>query len=456
MCVSASVLDPTLLPPSPIVPNVDVIIIGAGVAGLAAAKNLVEGGARVAVLEARDRIGGRILTHHQAGLEVPVELGAEFLHGEAEETREVARQAAIAVNDMGGRRVQAANGRLRPMDDFDRKIRQVLGRLDSQADADRSFEEAVRRLRLPAGSRKLATRFIEGFHGADPAQVSEKFLAGSADDEEAIRIARVVGGYDGIVNELAETVRANLWLTHLVTRVRWREGRVEVESRSSSGRRRPAFRARALIITVPWGVLTASPGQKGHIEFDPELSIVDRYRERLTMGSVVRVGLQFDEPIWTSSRSADGLGRKSLREMTFIQSLSMIPFPTWWTAYPGEAPLLIAWSGGPQTAAMRGKSKRRVVQSAITSLERLTGLARTTIQRHLVGSFYHDWLSDPFARGAYSYACVGGSQASAVLARPVQHTVFIAGEHASSGRNGTVDGAIASGQRAAEQVLGVL
>ena len=135
------------------------------------------------VLEARDRIGGRILTLHEPGLVVPVESGAEFVHAEAAETRDVARQAAIGITDIGGRRVESRNGRLRWMDDFERKLNRVLSRLDADADPDRSFAQALRTIALPPEAKTLSTRFVEGFHGADPALVSERFLAVSADDD---------------------------------------------------------------------------------------------------------------------------------------------------------------------------------------------------------------------------------------------------------------------------------
>lgn len=409
--------------------------------------------ARVVVLEARDRIGGRLHTLHEPGLPVPLELGAEFVHAEAEETREIARQADIAVTDLAARRMQSRNGRLRPMLDFERKLRQVMTRLEVDADPDRSFAEALRHLRLSPETKRLATRFVEGFHGADTALVNERFLAGSADDEEAQRIARVNGGYDGIVDALASSVKQNIQLSRVVMRVRWKAGRVDVESKFPSGRRAPDIRARAVIVAVPWGVLTAPAGQKGRIEFEPALGVVELNSSRLTMGGVRRVIFQFDEPFWLSPRFARKHRTKHLRSMTFIQSLSRIPFPVWWTTYPVEAPVLVAWSGGPHAWTMAGRSRKEILTTAMTSLAGMTGMTRATLERHVVNAFTHDWLSDPFCRGAYSYARVGGAQTSTVLARPIRQTVFIAGEHASSGRNGTVDGAIASGQRAAAQVM---
>ena len=99
--------------------DVDVVIVGAGVAGLAAARKLHEEGARIAILEARDRIGGRILTVRDERTPVPIELGAEFVHGTAEEVVELAREARLVICDIHGERWRATRGKLTPMDEDD-------------------------------------------------------------------------------------------------------------------------------------------------------------------------------------------------------------------------------------------------------------------------------------------------------------------------------------------------
>ena len=91
--------------------SLDAVIVGAGAAGLAAARVLRESGVEFAVLEARERIGGRIFTRHDSSLPVPIELGAEFVHGVAPELREIARDAALAIVDNDGQQWQS-NGRV--------------------------------------------------------------------------------------------------------------------------------------------------------------------------------------------------------------------------------------------------------------------------------------------------------------------------------------------------------
>jgi monoamine oxidase len=432
----------------------DVIVIGAGVAGLSAARQLIAHGIDVVVLEARSRLGGRIWTHHDPRLTVPVELGAEFLHAEAEEIRAIARQANLSVVDVGGRRWRAELGRIRPMNDYAERLQRVLGALDENREQDRSFAEALRRMRrISAEDRRLALRFVEGYQAADANVISEQFLAGSADDPDALRIARLGGGYDGLVRAIASTVAPHVHRERAVTRVSWSPGDVQVESRSSSGSSRPAVAARAAVVTVPLGVLMARPGSTGSMEFEPAVPAITRAASQLAMGGATRVVLRFDEPFWTSSRFSARHGGRSLHQVQFLQALSDISFPVWWSAYPIEAPLLVGWTGGPKAWQLSEGSRETIVDAAIASLATILGLARSSVRRRVRGAFTHNWITDPFARGAYSYAAVGGSGASAQLARPVQQTLFFAGEHTSAGRNGTVDGAIASGRRAADQVV---
>ncbi len=408
----------------------------------------------VTILEARARIGGRVWTLHDPDLAVPIEQGAEFLHGDATETREVARDASLGVIDIAGQRFNATRHRLHRFDDFEERFNRVMKRLDEGRQPDRSFADAIARMPgISQADRRLAVWFVEGYHGADPSRLSARSLAGGDDDPRQMRIARVIGGYDGVVRELASSVVRSIRLGHVVQRIRWSAGEVVVESVSPSGGTLPAISARAVIVTAPLGVLNAPPGASARIEFDPPLESKHRAVRMLAMGHAVRVTLRLDEPIWMSKRFASRHGEGRFDTMAFVFAKSPAVFPTWWTRYPLEAPVLTGWCGGPAAWALSQEPRDSIVDSATRSLATLFGMTRPAIARHIRATFMHDWNTDPYSRGAYSYVQVGGSDAATVLARPVQKTVFHAGEHVSSGRNGTVDGAIASGLRAAEQVL---
>jgi monoamine oxidase len=129
-------------------------------------------------------------------------------------------------------------------------------------------------------------------------------------------------------------------------------------------------------------------------------------------------------------------------------------FPTWWTSNPLPYPILTGWAAGPNAGAHTGRSKDEIIQSAMQSLARIMGVAEAELRVQLTGSFMHDWQADPFARGAYSYAAVGGMDAAQTLAAPITDTLYFAGEATNGdGYNGTVHGAIATGLRAAKELL---
>jgi monoamine oxidase len=435
-----------------------VAIIGAGAAGLAAAQRLHTNGVDVVVLEARDRIGGRVWTIHAPSLSVPIELGAEFLHGDTPELEAIAREAKLATVDVAGRRWASTNGRLRLADDFWERLDRVMRRLDEHREPDRSFADAITRMR--GGSRvdrQLAVQYVEGFHAADPARVSERSLAEGGSPREDVRerrIGRVLRGYAAVLDALAAPVLDRVQLGAVVTEIRWRGGRVEIASRNHSGEALPIVTARAAVVTVPLGVLQAAPGEVGGIAFDPPLPDKQRAAALLVMGGVVRVALQFDHPFWTDERFAKHVGDDRLDTLSFLHSRARVPFPVWWTPYPVRAPLLVGWRGGPATVEMAKWARDETISAAIESLAVLLDMTRGAVRRHVVAAYTHDWINDPFARGAYSYVAVGGMNASARLSRPVDGTLYVAGEHADrEGRNGTVHGAIASGWDAADRLL---
>lgn len=129
-------------------------------------------------------------------------------------------------------------------------------------------------------------------------------------------------------------------------------------------------------------------------------------------------------------------------------------FPTWWTMLPQEAPVLTAWAAGPRAEALSrydsGERKRR----ALGVLAEIFEMEFERLEKLVDEAFTHDWQSDPFSRGAYSYFLVGGAEAARKLAKPIAGTLFFAGEATDfSGHNGTVHGALASGTRAAKEVL---
>jgi monoamine oxidase len=410
---------------------------------------------RVLVLEARDRIGGRVYTQRDARSILPIELGAEFLHGDAPEVREIADAAGLTEVEISGVRWTAAHGRFTRTDDYWTRLDRVLGQADPKREPDRPLSALL--AERPGGhrfaeDRTLAREFVEGFHAAEVDRISERAIAeggNPAAEPESQRMARIITGYDAVPNWLASPVAARIHLGSVARAVEWSPGRVTVHT---GGAREGVVRARAAVVTVPVSLLHAGTRGRGAIRFTPEVDAIREAAAGVAMGQVQRVGVLLDSPLveLLSDRR-----RRELQDATFFMA-RRVDVPVWWTSFPVRSGLVVGWSGGPAAIAL-ARAPREIAPRAIASLADTMGLDRRTLRRHVVATFHHDWCADPFARGAYSYALVGGSNAAATLSRPVRHTLFFAGEATDAeGRTGTVHGAIATGHRAAAQVTRAL
>ena len=267
---------------------------------------------------------------------------------------------------------------------------------------------------------------------------------------------RVLAGYDGVPRALATALDDAIRLGHVVRRVAWAPGGVRVECTTPSGASLDAVRARCVVVTLPVGVLQAAPPMTGAVVFDPDPPGVRAALATLASGSVTRVTLQFDEPFWEDDATVTRRAGGPLPHLSFVHGRGD-EFPVWWTTHPAHEPLLVGWTGGPAAARLAQLRGDALIERALAALSRHLGPSTVRLRRRLRGWWHHDWEHDPFARGAYSYALVGGHDAARRLARPVRGTLFFAGEATdTAGSTGTVHGAIASGERAAKQVLKAL
>lgn len=389
--------------------NADVLVFGAGVAGLAAARELAREGLRVTILEARGRIGGRILTVHDPLSPLPLELGAEFLHGQSEEMADLLRGAALAVDELPDRHVETRDGRPRPVEfweDVDATLRALRRRLRRR---DRAMADLV-------GGDGRFGRFVEGFHAAPLDAISARsVLAGAGEDDRQFRLA---GGYDGLVNALRAGLDAELRLSTAVTRVRWTKGRVTAEAERAG-----PFRASAAVVALPLGVL-----KSGDVRFEPGLPSLDR----LHVGQVFKIVLRFRRPFWDET-------------LNFVHAPD-VEIPVWWTSQPSLAPILTGWAGGP-------RARRLGVDDCLAAAARAFGAPRSKVDDLFAAAWTHDWGADPFSRGAYPYVGIGGLADLEALARPLEGSLVVAGDFLDPGHIGTVGGALAGGRRAARNLL---
>jgi monoamine oxidase len=393
----------------------------------------------VTVLEAKSRIGGRVWTRHARVTPAPIELGAEFVHGDAPWTMRLVRAAGLAVAPSGGPMWSAQGGRVRP-DDLAGSLARVFRLIDRRA-PDEPFAHFL--ARRPGGDalaphRAAVASFVEGFHAADLARIGTHALApvdGHAAGGASTSALRILGDQEAIPRGLSEELEGVIRMRVVVAGIAWRRHEVRVRLQGEARR----LRARAIVVTVPIGVIAAPAQRRGAIAFDPDPPAVRRAVGKLAMGSVTKVVFAFDELPWSK-----------LPEVGFLRTPDSA-FNVWWSAGSSAAPLAVAWSGGPRAAALDTRPPAEIVATAVRELARGLGVPRAKLAASVRGAWLHDWQHDPYSRGAYSYPGVGGANAGRALARPVEDTLFFAGE-ATSEAWGTVEGALASGMRAARQV----
>ncbi len=444
--------------------HVDVVIVGAGVAGLNAARLLNEAGLSVRILEARVRIGGRIATVHDATPAPPVELGAEFIHGQPPNLIALVREAGMPYYEMGGEWWRFQNGTFTQRPDFGESIGAIMSHMD-RVEEDISFQTYLDRYCQNMDQQTLipmALSYIEGFDAADPQRASVLSLRHEQEASAEIdgdRSFRLPGGYDQVPRSLhaqLDPERTSLELDTVVTTVRWHEGHVEIDTRSSTDATVNTWTADRAILTLPLGVLQASEDDPGAVRFSPDLGAHRTAIQHLAMGDVVKVVFRFRHAFWENESVFGQQPAPDLSDLGFMQVLGA-PLPTWWTKYPLIHPTLTAWVGGPRATVLARCSEDEIVASAIDTLAQHMGIDRATIEGELDGYFIHNWPADPFARGAYSYVPVGGLESLALLTQPIANTLFFAGEATNtSGHTGTVHGAMETGERAAQQIIALV
>lgn len=439
-----------------------VLIVGAGAAGLAAGRQLAEAGKRVCILEARDRIGGRIFTVQQSAANgpqtIPVELGAEFVHGLPASTWNLVREAKLDTYELDGAQWFFDGHKLQRSGDgrggFEvlRHMSQWLARQPEGADA--TFAQYLRIANLDAEHAQQAANYVEGFNAADRQLVSVAALVRQQRAEDAIqgdRIFHIRAGYSALLQFLADRFRAaggKILLNSPVDTIRWAAGEVAM---SIGGRRGHILRADQAIITLPLGVLRA-----GTVKFDPVPSDIEVQAHRLEMGTALRISCLFAEPFWRDP--ADG-EHDPLPNLSFLFARGE-RLPTWWTSTPDPVPLITAWVAGPRALALsqeigRAGGLQGLADAALEQLSRMFAIPLVRLREKSISWHAHDWQTDPYSLGAYSYVPAGALDASGLMSIPVANTLFFAGEHTDvQGHWGTVHAALNSGLRAAGQLLG--
>jgi monoamine oxidase len=417
----------------------DVAVIGAGAAGLAAARRLHDHGADFLLVEGRERIGGRAYTLQSYDGSVPIELGAEFIHGTPGVTLALMQECGEERVDTGSHYVRDYDEEFQEAWDVWDWTERILRRVDLQA-PDCSVEEflgAIPTGELSDEQRDAVRSLIEGFDAAIAGDASIVAIAKEWRSGTNDASFRPLHGYAPIMQYLARSVNARTLLRTRVELVRWSPQHVQIQATRQG---KPLeIAARRAIVTLPVGVLQEQPDL-----FDPPLPKEKRAAiGAIAMGPVLKVVLDFRTPFWEEVQD----GR--FRDTAFFRA-QQCEMGAVWTRLPQRTPLLVAWAGGGTAQSLIDR-KVDPIAAALSTCSTL--FPTVDVNAVLRNAYYHDWQADPFSRGAYSFLRVGGGDARETLRAPVDQTLFFAGEATWGDDAGTVGGAFESGYRAADDVM---
>jgi monoamine oxidase len=434
------------------------MVVGAGVAGLTAAVRLAEAGWNVIVLEASDRVGGRIRTARVG--KVSIELGAEFVHGKPPELLAMIDELKLQKYELGGTDISfSPDGKLYPHEDASSdddgpfsSLEELTKWSEAHPDEDLSFAEWLARHPVSDEQAASVTGYVEGFNAADSTEISVRSLAVQQRAEDSIdgdTSFHVRGGYDRLTDALVERLRhagGRVALHTRVTEVQWTQG--YARCLCDGGK---TFSGDKAVITLPLGVL-----QHGDVCFTPAPGDLLQQAARMRMGRVCRVNLLFKQRWWAELAHPQ---HEALRRLGFLLPTLRAEgahFNVFWTGLPSLDPVLTAWVGGPAADAFDALDDHAIAHIACGDLARIFGLTQDQVLDEMESHHMHNWQRDPLSRGAYTWVPAGAVDASEKMSLPVEDTLYFAGEHTdTTGHWGTVHGAMRSGLRAAGQVLGI-
>jgi monoamine oxidase len=427
----------------------DIIIIGAGAAGLMAAKELSAAGIKVLVLEARDRLGGRIHTINDIPLAGTVQGGAEFIHGKLPVTLDLLKEAGEETVDLSGEIWQVTKGKWSRENEFYKQADVVIDKLKAlQVDVTMA-KFIAENFSDPEffALRKSLIEYIEGYYSGKTDRISAmSFLEEwESEDDEQYRPASGYGKLVEFIEKKAVHNGVKIQLSTVAKEIKWSKGQVEVIDEKGS-----IFLAKKLLVTVPTGVLTASEDERGTLKFLPAINQKIEAAKELGFGAVIKVLLCFNR---TLTENAIFTNKNEISFDNLHMVLSDEKIPTWWTQVPQKSPLLTGWLSGPKAALLAGADDIEILELALQSLSSIFDADVQKLKQGLAWWKVFNWTNDPFTRGSYSYSTLATKTAREILLQPEEETIYFAGEGLYNGPEmGTVEAALTSGLEVAQTI----
>jgi monoamine oxidase len=425
----------------------DILIIGAGATGLMAALELGKAGRNVIIVEGQERIGGRIHTLHDNRFAMPVELGAEFIHGDFPVTTALLKEAGIKYYETEGKMFHFRNRKLYKDKDFIENSRQLEKKMD-ELETDISINDFLDKYFHDDKYKDLrqTTRgFVEGYDAAD-ANLASTFAFRKEWSGSDMKQYRIEGGYIKLIEFLKERCQSygiKILIGNIIREVSWKKGAVEAKSEKD------VFKCRKIIVTVPPPVLLVQG--KAAIVFTPLIDTAMNAARNIGFGNVIKLSFQFEDAFWENKETEKRVG-ESLKKLGFLISDAYVP--TWWTQLPKESSMITGWLAGPKAKQIQNAEDDVIKQEALHSLAFIFQSTAEDLDRKLKFATVTNWAKNPFAVGAYSYATLQSPNARKILKQPVEDTIYFAGEALDdNGQLGTVEAALQDGKRVAEKIL---
>lgn len=419
--------------------DVQILVIGAGAAGLMAARELSKHGKKVIILEARNRIGGRIWTINDFG--IPLEAGAEFVHGHGTVTKQLLQEAGLTFGlvegDYWSTRTGETikNGPIIPGQEKElhKKLHEIPYDISVGQFLKNYFPEEKH-----SHLRNAVIKIVEGYDAANVDRASTFAIRDEWAGGQEWEQGRIKEGYGKLLSFLEIECRKNgveIIFDIEVKSIDYSNNTIVVISKNEK-----KFFAEQVVITVPLPLLY-------EIDFTPTIPDKLSAVEKIGFGPAFKIFLEFKDQWWAKLKENDF---STLQMITTNESID-----AWWTQYPSTAPILTGWAAGDHILSYTNLSSGEILDIALKSLSNTFKIEMSFLKDELVQSKIINWPMDKFTQGGYSYATPESKEAQKVLSKPINNKIFFAGEALYSGKDtATVEGALGSGLEVTEKILG--